>query len=559
MEQIMKIVHHSLRKPWLRALAPLAAIYLVAALVYATGGTRFAFAHLMYLPILGTAVLWGARGGAAAGLLAGLLVGPFMPLDPHTGETQQTLNWLFRTACFSGFGFLFGSLVDIRQRQMQRIRQVMTHEPLTGLPNQYACQQRLKSERGLAAFGLLRIANYYQIMDILGQDACHKLMVRIEQWLRDATGGEADIYLMSPRELALVFPSDGAFSQETMQSVVDGMKKAFRVEDFSIYADVRAGLACRDKDNEPAENITHSAYVALHHADSRGQSLVVFDKAQPARGRKRIDLLAEIPAALKNDQFRLHYQPKIELRTGRVVRVEALLRWRHPRLGDVPPADYVFDIESTGLIHDITRWVAATALRQLSRWRAQGMDIILSFNLSTRNLQCPTLAPYLSSLRKECHLPPRCVEVEITENSFMLDPDACLKTLNDLKEAGFLLAIDDFGTGYCSLSYLRKLPIDSIKIAREFVCRIDRSPVDQKIVKSTLNLARGLGLKTIAEGIETEEIYRMLRKMGCEIGQGFYFSRPLPPETLRQRISIENGAGIWSPEEGGAERPASRV
>ena len=260
----------------------------------------------------------------------------------------------------------------------------------------------------------------------------------------------------------------------------------------------------------------------------------------------RLKMETELRRALDRGELRLHYQPQVDLRSARIVGLEALVRWEHPERGLVPPGSFIPIAEETGLILPIGRWVLETACRQASIWRADaeiGLDLVMAVNLSPRQFRHPRLVQDVGQVLAESGLDASGLEVEITEGTAMGDADATVKTLEHLKAIGIRLAIDDFGTGYSSLGYLKRFPIDVLKVDRSFVAGLPANRGDAAIVRAVVGLTRALGLKAVAEGVETKEQLAELRGLGCDQGQGYLFGRPTATEVadvmLRRSSALE--------------------
>jgi EAL domain-containing protein (putative c-di-GMP-specific phosphodiesterase class I) len=247
--------------------------------------------------------------------------------------------------------------------------------------------------------------------------------------------------------------------------------------------------------------------------------------------------MAELRYAIEHEELLLHYQPKISFKTQRVIGVEALVRWNHPKRGMIPPVQFIEPAEKSGAIKPLTRWVLRNAMRQSRAWRDAGIEIPISVNLSARNLQDPRLPDLIADLAQGAGIQGDSMTFEITESAIMTDPDRALEILNKINGMGYPFSIDDFGMGYSSLNYLRKLPVSWIKVDRSFVINMVRDPSDAAIVRSTIDLAHNLGLRVVAEGVETQEIWSRLAAMGCDAAQGYYMSRPLSVEDVTRWFS----------------------
>ncbi|HET6465417.1 MAG TPA: EAL domain-containing protein, partial [Nitrospiria bacterium] len=252
---------------------------------------------------------------------------------------------------------------------------------------------------------------------------------------------------------------------------------------------------------------------------------------------RRLALIGELRQAIERDQLFLHYQPKIDLKTRRVIGVEALVRWRHPEHGFVPPDQFIEPAEQTGLIKPLTLWIFNTAKRQQSAWERVGINLLMSVNLSTRNLHDPHFPDQISEILQIAGGKPDRLELEITESAIMADPARALEAITKLRTMGIRFAIDDFGIGYSSLAYLKRLPVDAIKIDKSFVINMIENQNDAVIVRSTIDLAHNLGLKVIAEGIENKAVWDQLAALGCDAAQGYYMCRPIPADELNRWLN----------------------
>jgi EAL domain-containing protein (putative c-di-GMP-specific phosphodiesterase class I) len=254
--------------------------------------------------------------------------------------------------------------------------------------------------------------------------------------------------------------------------------------------------------------------------------VMVFSERHSFEQQKQLSLLSDVRNAIAHDEFVLHYQPKVEIASGRVVGVEGLVRWHHPRRGLVPPGEFIPFLEQSGHIRSLTWWALRAGIRQAARWSGRGL--VASINISARDLHHPDLPAYLQDLLQEHGVAAERLCLELTESAFVDDPGTAFATVERLHDLGVRLAIDDYGTGYSSLAYIQRLPMHELKIDRSFVGRMTQNKDNQTIVRSTIELGHNLGLKVTAEGIEEGEAVAMLARMGCDTGQGFHIARPMP-------------------------------
>jgi EAL domain-containing protein (putative c-di-GMP-specific phosphodiesterase class I) len=294
------------------------------------------------------------------------------------------------------------------------------------------------------------------------------------------------------------------------------------------------------------------------YAAKRGKSgYALYDPHYDTSQQEHLSLLGELRRAVDHNELRLYYQPKISLRSANVSSVEALLRWEHPGRGLIPPGLFIPFAEHTGYIKLLTRWVMREAVRQCGEWLRQGLRLAISVNISARDLMNRDLPGEVAALLAEHAVPPALLCLEITESGFMEDPANAQKVLDRLAEHGVRLSIDDYGTGYSSLSYIMRLPVQELKIDQSFISRMASDAEIATIVRSTIDLGHNLGLKVVAEGVEDQSAWNMLRSLGCDDAQGFFMSRPLAPAALSEWIHKNDG--IWTGLEPDLAAPKAAV
>ena len=309
-----------------------------------------------------------------------------------------------------------------------------------------------------------------------------------------------------------------------------------------MYISTSIGIAIYPDDGEDIGSLLKSADMAMYRAKHQGEHYQFYESQMWSDASRRLELENDLRGALERQEFRVFYQPQEELGSGLVTGMEALLRWEHPTRGLVGPDVFIGLAEETGQILPIGEWVLRNVCEQLQHWRKQGYHIIpAAVNLSGKQISSPSLVETVSRILKETGLPAQYIELEITESALMEDPEHVIDTLSQLKAMGLNLAIDDFGTGYSSLNYLKRFPIDIIKIDRSFVADIIRNKVDADIIKTIINLAHVLGVKVVAEGVETELQKAFLKNQNCDIAQGYYLSKPIPHQDF-QKIFLSRDA-----------------
>jgi diguanylate cyclase (GGDEF)-like protein len=318
------------------------------------------------------------------------------------------------------------------------------------------------------------------------------------------------------------------------RQVLEELRKPFTIDSMILEIDVSIGIAVHPADGKDSHALLRSADVAMYEAKRRGGGVVRYDRAEDQHTPERLALIAELGTAIREGQLLLHYQPKLDLGSDQFTGFEALVRWQHPHMGLLFPDKFMHLAEVSDAIHYLSQEVLQQALQQQQQWLAQGYRFSVAVNLSARNLIDDRLIDFIEQQLKYYQTPPGMLELEITETALMQDPLGATDLLNRLSSLGIKVSIDDFGTGYSSLSYLRNLPIDALKIDREFVNDMLRNEADRIIVRSTIALAHNLGLKVIAEGVEDTDTIDALKKMGCDSIQGFALSKPRDWPTIEQ-------------------------
>lgn len=433
-----------------------------------------------------------------------------------------------------------------RKRTERMVERMAFYDLLTELPNRNnLTEQLLKAIRSDNDAGrpmaliLLDLDHFKEINDTLGHRHGDRLLKEVGIRLKNVLFAPDLVSRLSGDEFAVLLPrlSQKEDIEIVIQKIQRALQPPFVIEGLPIVIEASIGIALYPEHGNNPDSLLQRADVAMHAAKSSGSGPTFYLPELDRHSPRRLALMGELRQAIEENQLMLHYQPKVNLKPRRVFEVEALARWRHPQRGMVPPELFIGSAERTGLIHPLTHWVLKTAIRQGGAWRRAGLQIVVSVNLSARNLLDPMLSETVTGLLSASEVPPESIQFEITESAVMTDPARAQKTLDKLHAIGIRFSIDDFGVGYSSLGYLQKLPVDQIKIDKSFVMHMVQNEGDMKIVHSTIELAHNLGLKVVAEGVETEEILERLTKMGCDAAQGYFISRPLPVQELTRWLS----------------------
>lgn len=432
--------------------------------------------------------------------------------------------------------------ITLKQRERERIRYLAEHDDLTGLLNRHTLAKRLATEFenfGLPASAvvLIGIDRFHQLSDIHGRDFGDQVLVAFAKRLRALVPADAEAARFADDEFALIVPT------ERVAAVADDVARDFgsaalAFGEWRQRVTVRIGYAVAEP-GWSAEQLIGNAHLALEAAASTGEEQPVgFVAAMRDRIASHLALEAELRLAIEKNEFELFYQPQVLLSDQSVIGAEALIRWRHPVRGLVPPGQFIPVLNNSPLSDAVANWVLATACRQSRQWQKAGTPIRVGVNLSPSQLQGSDLQDAVAALIDETGLAPELLELEVTEDILIEDADKAQRTFREIRASGVKIAFDDFGTGYGSLSYLKKFPLDTLKIDQTFVRQLLSDSGDAAIVRATIDLGRSLGLSIIAEGIEDIETANCLMGMGCNEGQGYHFGRPLPAAEFEQRFLV---------------------
>lgn len=416
------------------------------------------------------------------------------------------------------------------------------HDSLTGLPNRSLMNERLahaipnaQRERKPIALLMMDLDRFKEINDTLGHHFGDLLLKEVAKRLQVVLRDSDTVARFGGDEFAVLLsvPDEG-HAVMVANKIIEAIDREFTIENHIISTEISIGIAMFPNHGDNGNTLLQRADVAMYVAKQTHSGFAFYDQEQDPHSLNRLALMGELRQAIESDQMLLHYQPKIDMKTGRVTATEALIRWKHPREGFVPPDMFIPIAEQTGLIKPLTHWVLNEAIRQCARWRRDGYPINMAVNLSARNLQDNHLPVFVRNLLDSWGMRPEWLVLEITESAIMSNPLAAKETLQALDEMGISLSIDDFGTGHSSLAYIKQLPVDEIKIDKSFVTEMTEDENDAVIVRATIDLAHNLGLKVTAEGVEDKESYDTLEILGCDQVQGYYMSRALEPDKLKK-------------------------
>lgn len=432
-----------------------------------------------------------------------------------------------------------------QQRMEAKMNYLAFHDDLTGLPNKRRLTERLNKlmngqANGTTGVVVFNINRFKNINDSLGHRAGDRLLQQVGDRLKRNILAKEEVFSMGGDEFALIMPALGDVETaiKRIRSLMRLFEEPLTIDDGDYHITLCAGVALYPEDGDTAEQLIQNADTAVHHAKDYGLDVRHFVPAMQRKAKERLKLENDLRRAMERHEFYLEYQPLVSLENGEIVGMEALLRWRHPKRGNVPPQEFIPLAEESGLIVQLGEWVLQTACKQNKAWQDAGYKpICVSINLSMRQFLQPHLADRIGQILQDIGLEPKYVELEITE-SMTFDKETAFEQLHRLKELGVFISIDDFGTGYSSLHYLKNMPIDRLKIDRSFVNEVMSDHNDAAIVSTIASMAHHLQLKVTAEGVENEEQLHFLKEQRCHEGQGYYFSKPVPPADFEKAFLL---------------------
>jgi diguanylate cyclase (GGDEF)-like protein/PAS domain S-box-containing protein len=448
---------------------------------------------------------------------------------------DQDENVLFYTASFTD--------ITDRKEAEARIEHLAHHDILTGLHNRFSMEVRLEQaiasaqrEQKSIAILFIDLDRFKSINDTLGHHVGDKLLIDVAARLKGCVRNSDVVARIGGDEFIIVLTSikDNSHAAIVAENILQMVSQPYNIDGHEISTSPSIGISIYPDDGTVYDELMRAADVAMYHAKEHGRNNYhYFNEAMLVAASERLRFERELRIAVSSNQLELYYQPQIRTSDGAIVALEALVRWNHPKDGLILPDRFISIAEESGIILDLGRWVIDAACRLLVAWRSQGrLGYKIAINLSARQLQSETLSDEFETILKRHEVDGRHLEVEITETAAMNDPALAVSQLNALRRLGISIAIDDFGTGYSSLGYLKRLPINTLKLDRTFVRDIERDPSDAEICSATVALAHNLGLQIVAEGVETAAQRDFLMRLNYDYLQGYFYSKPLPAGEL---------------------------
>jgi diguanylate cyclase (GGDEF)-like protein/PAS domain S-box-containing protein len=454
---------------------------------------------------------------------------------------------LSRVAAEEGLYTVIIRDVSERQAQQRALEHQATHDPLTALPNRTALARYLgtllgrASARERVALLMLDLSRFKEVNDTLGHDVGDEVLREVARRFSARLEGGAFISRIGGDEFAVVLPgvADHASVDELARRLIEGLRTPIDSRGIAIEVGVNIGIAVAPDHGLDSRELLRHADVAMYAAKRHGARFEYYDVVDDHHTVRRLAMLSELRSAIENGGIALHYQPQMDLKTGGVSSVEALVRWHHPTYGSVSPVEFVTLAEATDLIHPLTYWAITTALADLAEWSQQGIELRVAINVSARVLQDVEFPRRLRELLKTTAIRADQIELEITESAMLVDPERAKLIVRELHGLGVLISIDDYGTGFSSLGYLRDLRVHALKLDRSFVVDLETRAQNRVIVESTAQMAHALGLQVVAEGVETKWVEDYLRSIGYDLAQGYLFARPMSAEDFTSWIRNE--------------------
>jgi diguanylate cyclase (GGDEF)-like protein len=437
-------------------------------------------------------------------------------------------------------------------KRLEQLTKQAFRDPLTNLPNRALFMDRLshgltraqRRHEHLAVL-FLDLDRFKVVNDTLGHAVGDQLLVEVSRRLTSALRPGDTVARLGGDEFGILLEdvADAETAETVALRVEESLGNPYRFEGREVFVTASIGIALSSAKLGLPEEILRDADLAMYHAKAKGKARhEVFDGSMSAPALDRMDLEMDLRSAISRHEFRLHYQPILRLDTGKITEVEALIRWQHEKRGLLQPDEFIGLTEETGLIVPIGQWVLSEACKQARAWQVEYPTtpaLVMSVNLSAKQFQNPKLVEEITQALDESGLAPSCLKLEITESTVMQDAPVTLTKLNELKELGVRLAIDDFGTGYSSLGYLKRFPVDTLKIDRSFVKGLSPEGGDSAIVRAVVTVAKSLNMDVTAEGVETEGQLAELKALGCDRGQGFLFARPVTAERVAPLLASD--------------------
>lgn len=525
------------------SLTILALIVLIGIFVYFTGGTT-SFVHLMYIPIFITVFLFGIKEGIIVSIIAGLVLGPYMPFVVNEGIMQETRSWVFRIIMFITIVIFVGLLLRYIKAINEAEKRRAYIDVLTGYPNLNKLNEDLNALiNGQTHKTLSLIIFEYKNREMINQYVDHevgnKSFINLIKTANDFFDS-CNIYTVSTSKFIIIIPDyDYDHAYNMANEFTNKTKQPMFVDALPISIIVKGGIVNFPMHSRELKGIILKLEKVLSQDTKTQKNITIYDNSLEFESIKYYDTLVSLYYSLQNDMFKLVYQPKINIKNNELISTEALLRIKNSSYENISISQLINMAEEVGFIGEITKWVISTSIMQIKKWQNIGLNIKVAINLSSVDLNDDSIVTYTKRYLEEYGVDPSVIEFELTERSIIEDEKRVLSVLNKIKKEGIKISLDDYGSGHNSLNYLvnSSFPFDYIKIDKMFIDNIDKKQ-NEVLIEGIIDTAHVLGIEVIAEGVETKEQVDILKKIGCDIIQGYYYCKPLSPENLTEYIKI---------------------
>ena len=520
----------------------------VAFFVYQSGGTRFSYTYLIYLPIVLAAYFYKIRGGLLISIIGGLFLGPLMPINTDTMVMQSFENWFFRMFLLMIIGVFSGSLFSLLDSQLEKVNQIAYYEPETELPNKTKLkddlEKKIKSGTDFHIF-ILSINNFIDIYKLIGFINFSNYINKLLEYIKSFKGIKDRIYYINENKYGIIIEKKSLDNLLVfLKDFVDYLDQAVKFNQVSIFNDITLGVSSYPNQSQIAGELIDQAFIALEKADEKKLHYWIYKDGDIdiENSGNNIELLGQVKKSILEGHFELDYQPKINLSNNQIETFEALIRWNHPQRGLISPAEFIPIVEQSNLIEPLTDWIVKKALSDINQFNQNNdaENYSIAVNISTRNLQHPNFTESLIDYLDRYNVDPQRLSLEITETELMMEIEENIKKLQRLRDKGIKIYLDDFGKGYSSLKYLKELPVDFIKIDRYFIKYIGEDTSAENIIHSIINMSQALDLEVVAEGVETKAQLDFLKGLKCDYAQGYYFSHPDSKENIIDWLDNNN-------------------
>ncbi len=493
-------------------------IFTVLGVIYLTGGTKYAYTHLMYLPLILAVFNFGYLGGLFFGSIAGYLTS-FIPLDVTMMEMQSPENWMYRTLFFVLVSTTYGFIIDTILMTLKDIEKLTFRNRITNIGNRKCFDTFFKDDKHLQGkyLTLFEIENFNQILNEYGNFILEDFIKNFSFNLKKISQDKVELFHFRDNTFGLLMDQ---YTPHSFEKKIDILKKHISVDNILIYPELSIGIA---KFIDTQEKLLQNAEIARAYAKKNLFSYYYFNNNINKLHNKKLSILNELPAAIENNQFQLYFHPKVEFKTGLINCAEVLIRWVHPMEGIISPDLFMPYMEETNLINTFTNWLIKASLEIQEEWERDEFPMKLALNTPVACLKNKLVTNTLKNYDKSL----KGLEFEILERNLIEDFEEVYSVMECLKKYGITFALDDFGTGFSAISYLRNLPFDKLKIDQMFTKNMNTNKKDYNIVKSSIALGRSMGLKIVAEGVENIETFDLLKKLNCDYAQGYFSTKPL--------------------------------